>query len=59
MLRSSPQPARLAGLGLVDVGQLLLEIVDVHRGSVARWRRFAMGVPKRSPDAAEVRRPIA
>ena len=44
----------LAGLGLVDVGQLLLEVVDVHRGSVGARATVRRGRLKGSPDAAGV-----
>ena len=43
----------LAGLDLVDVGQLLLEVVDVHRGSVGAWAALARAAIRVAPmDAA-------
>ncbi len=48
----------LAGLDLVDVGQLLLEVVDVHRGSVDAWATLARAAIRVAPmDARRGRRP--
>ena len=44
------------GLGLVDVGQLVLELVEVHLGSVDAGRRTPGNGVQRSPVAVRMRR---